>query len=52
MINKFTEKSQDLLADMNNTEIFELCEDFSKQHCPECNTFWDIEMIYFSCEEI
>ena len=25
-INKFSKESQDLIADFNNTEIFELCE--------------------------
>ena len=29
-INKFSKESQDLIADMNNTEIFELCENSSK----------------------
>ena len=36
-INKFSKESQDLIADMNNTEIFELCETSSKQQCPDCN---------------
>ena len=31
-INKFSKESQDLIGDMNNTEIFELCE-----NCPDCN---------------
>ena len=30
-INEFSKKSHDLIADMNNTEIFELCETSSKQ---------------------
>ena len=30
-INKFSKESQDLIADMNNTEIFELCENSSKK---------------------
>ena len=34
-INKFSKESQDLIADMNNNEIFELCENSSKQECPE-----------------
>ena len=41
-INKFSKESQDLLADLNNTEIFELCENSSKQQCLECNTYWEI----------
>ena len=48
-INKFSKESQDLLADMNNTEIFELCENSSKQQCTECNTYWEIGKIYCSC---
>ena len=35
-INEFSKESQDLIADMNNTEIFELCETSSKQQCPDC----------------
>ena len=31
-INKFSKESQDLIADMNNTEIFELCENSSKSN--------------------
>ena len=48
-INKFSEESQELLADMNNTEIFEFCENSAKQQCPECNTQWEIGIIYCSC---
>ena len=48
-INKFSKESQDLIADLNNTEIFELCEYSSKQQCPECNTYWDTGLIYCSC---
>ena len=36
-INKFSKESQDLIADLSNTEIFELCEISSKQQCPDCN---------------
>ena len=36
-INEFSKESQDLIADMNNTEIFELCETSSEQQCPDCN---------------
>ena len=38
-INKFREKSKDLIADMNNTEIFELCETSSKKQCTDCNAY-------------
>ena len=38
-INEFSKKAQDFIADMNNTEIFELCETSSKQQCPDCNLY-------------
>ena len=34
----FSKESQDLIADMNNTEIFEFCENSSKQQCLEMPT--------------
>ena len=48
-INKFSKESQDLIADMNNTEIFELCENSSKQQCLDCNACWEVNIIYCSC---
>ena len=48
-INKFSKESQDLIADMNNTETLELCENSSKQQCPDCNAYWKIGIIYCSC---
>ena len=47
-INKFSKESKDLLAGMNNTDIFKLCENSSKQQCLECNTYWEIGIIYCS----
>ena len=41
-INKFSKESQDLIADMHNTEIFELCENSSEQQCPDCNAYWEM----------
>ena len=32
-----------------NTEIFDLCENWSKQQCHDCNLFWEIGKIYCSC---
>ena len=34
---------------MNNTEIFELCENSSKKQCSDCNTYWEIGIVYCSC---
>ena len=48
-INKFSEESQQLLVDMNHQEIFELCENFAKHQCHDCNVFSEIGIIYCSC---
>ena len=48
-INKFSKYSQDLIADLNNTEIFELCENSSKRQCLDCNSYWEIGIICCSC---
>ena len=48
-INKFSEESQQLVVDMNHTEIFELCENSAKHQCPDCNAFSEIGIIYCSC---
>ena len=48
-INEFSKESQDLIADMNNTEIFEFCETYSKQQCPDCNQYWEASIVYCTC---
>ena len=47
-INRFSEESQKLLEDMNQTEIFELCENSAKLQCPDCNSFTEIGIMYCS----
>ena len=48
-INKFNEKSQKLIADMNSTEIFGLCETSSKKQCSDCFFFREIGIVFCSC---
>ena len=48
-INEFSKESQDLIADMNNTEISELCETSSKRQCPDCNLYWEASIVYCTC---
>ena len=45
----FSKESQDLIADMNNTEIFEFFENSVKQQCPDCNLYWEAGTVYCSC---
>ena len=40
--NEFREKSQKLIADMNNTKIFEVCESSSTKQCTHCALYWEI----------
>ena len=48
-INSFSEESQKLLEDMNQTEISELCENSAKLQCLDCNSFTEIGIINCSC---
>ena len=48
-INKFSKESKDLTADMNNTEIFELCETSSKQQFLDCNFYCEAGIVCCSC---
>ena len=47
--NRFSEASQKLQQDMDQTEIFELCERSTKLQCSDCNSFTEIGIIYCSC---
>ena len=44
-INRFSKEAQDLI----DIEIFELCENSSKQQCPDCGAYWEMGRIYCSC---
>ena len=48
-INSFSEESQKLLEDMDQTEIFELCDNSAKLQCLDCNPFTEIGIMYCSC---
>ena len=48
-INRFSEASHRLQKDMNQTEIFELCENTEKLHCPDCKSFTEVGIIYCRC---
>ena len=48
-INRFSEASQKLLQDVDQTEIFEFCENSTKLQCSDCNSFTEIRIIYCSC---
>ena len=51
-IKKFSNESQVFIADLHNTEIFDVCENSSKQQCLHLNTFWETGEICCSCGKI
>ena len=48
-INKFSRESRDFIVDLINIEILELCENSSKQQCPDCNVYWGNGITFCSC---
>ena len=50
--NRFSEESQKLLEDMNQTEIFELCENCPEHQYLDCNSFMQIGIICCRCGRI
>ena len=45
-IDMFSEASQRLLKDMNQTVICDLCENTKKLPCPDCKSFTEVGIIY------
>ena len=39
--NLFSEKSKNMIKDMGNVDLFELCETIPKVQCKECFLFWN-----------
>ena len=48
-INRFSKASKKLQQEMDQTEIFELCENSTKLQCFDCNSFTEIGIISCSC---
>ena len=48
-MNRLSEASQRLLRDMNQTEIFELCENTKKLQCQDCKSFTEVGIIFCRC---
>ena len=47
--NPFSEKSQTMIRDMGNVELFESCERIPKVQCPECLLYWNHGIVYCTC---
>ena len=38
-----------MIQDMDNVELFELCETLPKVQCPECLLYWNQAIVYCTC---
>ena len=47
--NPFSEKSQKMIQDMDNVELFELCETIPQVQCSECLLYWNQGIVYCTC---
>ena len=47
--NPFSEKSQKMIREMGNVELFESCETIPKVQCSECFLYWNQGVIYCTC---
>ena len=47
--NPFSEKSKKMIKDMDNVELFELCETTPKVQCKECLLYWNQGIVYCTC---
>ena len=47
--NPFSEKSTKMIKDMDNVELFELCETEPKMQCKERLLYWNLGIICCTC---
>ena len=47
--NPYSEKSKKMTKDMDNVEVFELCETIPKVQCKECLLYWNQGIVYCTC---
>ena len=47
--NPLSEKSKKMIRDMDNVELFDLCETIPKVQCSECPLYWNQGIFYCTC---
>ena len=47
--NPFSENSKEMIREVGNVELFELCETTPKVHCFQCLLYWKQEIVYRIC---
>ena len=47
--NPFSDGSKEMIRELGNVELFELCEIIPKVQCSECLLYWNQGVIYCTC---
>ena len=47
--NPFSENSKEMIRDLGNVELFELCETTPKVQCSQCLLYWNQGIVYCTC---
>ena len=47
--NPFSKKSQEMIRELGNVELFELCETAPKVQCSLCLLYWNQGIVYCTC---
>ena len=47
--NPFSDESKAIIREMDNVELFELCETIPKVQCSECLLYWNQGVVYCTC---
>ena len=50
--NPFSDESKVMIRDMDNVELFELCETVPKVQCSESLLYWNQGIVYCTCEHL
>ena len=49
--NPFSKKSKEMIRELGNVELFELCESTPKVQCSQCLLYWNQGIVYCTCEQ-
>ena len=47
--NPFSKNSKEMIRELGNVELFELCETFPKVQCSHCLLYWNQGIVYCTC---
>ena len=47
--NPFSKNSKEMIRELGNVELFELCETILKEQCSHCLLYWNQGIVYCTC---